>query len=130
MGLRRNDWECSLFAILLAAAGPSVLMEASWSFLLSAVPLKADIVRGSDFALVSLILTVTLGFFAGALCTVRGLLIAIPAAWVVSLLGQTAARSITPAWFCGATLIALALALSTGACLRRIFDKPQGGTFA
>ena len=45
MGLRRNDWECSLFAILLAAAGPSVMMEAWWSFLLSAVPLKAELAK-------------------------------------------------------------------------------------
>ena len=129
MGLRRHDWEYSLFAIVLAAAAPAVLMEAWWIFLLSAVPLKADIVRGGDFILVSLALTATLGLFAGALCTVRGLLLAIPAAWVVALLGQAAVRSITPGWFAGATLIALALALSAGACVRHIFDKPQGGTF-
>ena len=130
MGLRRHDWEYSLFAIVLAAAAPAVLMESWWIFLLSTVPLKADIVRGSDFVLMSLALTATLGCLAGVLCTVCGLLLAIPAAWVVALLGQAAVRSITPAWFAAATLFALALALSAGACVRHIFDKPQGGTFA
>ena len=130
MGLRRNEWEYSLFGILLASAGPAVLMEAWWSFLLGTIPLKADIVRGGDFVLVSLALTGALAVFAGALCTTRGLLLAIPAAWVFSLLGQTAVRSIAPAWFSGATLIILTIALTAGACLRRIFDKPKGGTFA
>ena len=124
VGLRRHDWEYSLLAIVLASAGPSVAMEAWWTLLLSTVPLKADIVRGGDFVLLSLALTTTLGFLAGALCTLRGLLLAVPAAWVLALLGSAAARSVLPVSFCGATLIALAVALSAGACVRRLFDNP------
>src|SRR5262249_46289782 len=96
MGLRRSDWEYSLMAILLASAAPPVLMEFWWRFLLSTVPLKADLVRGADFAAISLALTGALALPAGALCSVRGLLLAIPAAWAFSLLGQSAGHSLAP----------------------------------
>jgi hypothetical protein len=74
-------------AILLASAGSAVLMECWWRYILCQVPLKADVVRGGDFVLLNLALTAALGFFAGMLCTRRGLLLAIPAAWAFSLLG-------------------------------------------
>src|SRR3954453_21344540 len=84
MGLRRTDWECGLLAVLLAGAGPALVMEAWWSWVLSLVPLKADIVRGGDYVLASVALTAALSFLAGVLCTTRGLLLAIPAGWVFS----------------------------------------------
>ena len=120
MGLRRADWEYALLAVMLASAAPALLMEAWWSFLLSAVPLKADVVRGGDFALVSLAVTTLLAFGAGTICTTRGLLLAIPSAWLFSLLGQAAVHSIVPPWFGAATLAALAAALTGGAWIRRI----------
>ena len=130
MGVRRSDWEYSLLAIFLASAAPAVLMEAWWSFLLSNVPLKVDAVRQSDFAAISLAITAVLALCAGAICTTRGLPLAIPLAWIFVLLGQAAVHNLVPAWFCGATLATVALALTLGAWVRRIFDKPSGGTFA
>jgi len=121
MGLRRADWEYALLAVMLASAAPALLMEAWWSFLLSTVPLKADIVRGADFAFVSLAVTALLAFGAGTICTLRGLLLAIPAAWLFALLGQAAVHNLVPPWFAVATLAALSAALAGGACLRRRF---------
>jgi len=102
MGLRRSGWEYPLLAILLASAGSGVLMESWWKYILCQVPLKADLVRGGDFVLLDLALTAALGFFAGMLCTTRGLLVAIPAAWGFSWLGEMAVRIVAPAWFSGA----------------------------
>ena len=127
MGARRGDWEYGLFAVMLATAAPAVLMEAWWSFLLSQVPLKADLTRGADFAAVSLALTALLCVGAGMICTTCGLRWAIPAAWVFVLLGQAAVHNLAPAWLGAITLPAVAAALAAGAWLRRIFD---GGTFA
>lgn len=122
-GLRRAEWEYTLLAILVAAAGPAVVMEGFWSYLLSQVPLKADIVRGVDFVQVSLALTAALSLLAGALCSTRGLLLAVPAGCVFAMLGQAAVRNLVPAWFCPATLAAVAAALIVGACLRRACER-------
>jgi len=130
IGLRRSEWEYPLLAILLASAGSGVLMDAWWKYILCQVPLKADFVRGGDFVLLDLALTAALGFFAGMLCTSRGLLVAIPAAWGFSWLGQMAVRTVAPAWFSGATMLTLAAALAAGAWLRKVVDKPKGGRFA
>jgi hypothetical protein len=130
MGMRRSDWEYSLLAIFVASAAPAVLMESWWSFVLSHVPLKADEMRHSDFAVISLALTAVLALCAGTICTRRGLRLAIPAAWMFVLLGQGAVHNIVPAWFCGASLATVALALTAGAWVRHFFDKPSGGTFA
>jgi hypothetical protein len=130
IGLRRAEWEYPLLAILLSSAGSAVLMECWWRYILCQVPLRADAVRGGDFVLLNLTLTAALGFFAGMLCTKRGLLLAIPAAWAFSLLGQAAAQSIAPVWFSSATMLTLAVALAAGAWLRNVVDKPKGGRFA
>ena len=130
MGMRRSDWEYSLLAIFLASAAPAVLMESWWSFVLSQVPLKADAMRHSDFAAISLALTAVLALCAGTICTTRGLRLAVPVAWIFVLLGQAAVHNIVPVWFCGASLVTVALALITGAWVRHIFDKPSGGTLA
>ncbi len=130
MGVRRSDWEYSLLAIFLASAAPAVLMESWWSFVLSQVPLKADAARHSDFAVLSLALTAVLALCAGTLCTRRGLRLAVPASWVFVLLGQAAVHNIVPAWFCGASLATVALAIAAGAWVRHSFDKPSGGRFA
>jgi hypothetical protein len=127
MGARRGDWEYALFAVMLATAAPAVLMEAWWSFLLSQVPLKAGVVRGADFAAISLAATALLCVGAGVICTTRGLRLAIPAAWAFALLGQAAVHNLAPSWFGAITLPAVAGALAVGALLRRIFD---GGTSA
>jgi hypothetical protein len=122
LGARRGDWEFGLFAVMLAAAGPTLCMEAGWSFILSHVPLKADAVRGVDFAAVSLAFTVLFSVGAGMICTVRGLFWAIPAAWVFSLLAQAAVHNSVPVWFGAATLGTVTGALLGGAWLRRWFE--------
>ena len=130
MGLRRSDWEYSLLAIFLASVAPAVPMETWWSFVLSHVPLKADGMRHGDFAAISLALTAVLAVCAGMICTRRGLRLAIPVAWLFVLLGQAAVHNVVPAWFCGATLATIALALAVGAWVRHFFDTPSGGKFA
>jgi hypothetical protein len=122
MGARRGDWEYGLFAVMLATAGPALLIPAWWSLLLSQVPLKVDIVRGADFAAVSLGVTALLCAGAGIICTLRGLVWALPAAWAFALLGQAAANNLAPAWFGAANVITITFALAAGAWLRRIFD--------
>lgn len=128
--LKEGEWEYALFLILLASAGPSVLMEAWWGYLLSLVPAKASLVRGPDFLALSMAAHAVLGAAAGTLCTPKGLLLGIPAAWVFALLGQSAARSLTPPWFWTAVLFVLALSLAAGAGMRRLVDGPKGGRFA
>ena len=125
MGARRGDWEYGLFAVMLASAGPAIFMEAWWSFILSHVPLKVGAVRGVDFAAISLAITALLSFGAGMICTVRGLLWAIPAAWLFALLAQTAVHNIAPTWFTAATLGAAAVAITLGAYTRRILEGGQ-----
>jgi len=125
MGARRGDWEYGLFAVMLASAGPAIFMEAWWSFILSHVPLKVDAVRGADFAAISLAISALLSFGAGMICTVRGLLWAIPSAWVFVLLAQTAVHNIAPTWFGAVTLAASSAAIILGACTRRIFEGGQ-----
>jgi hypothetical protein len=125
MGARRGDWEYGLFAVMLASAGPAIFMDAWWSFILSHVPLKVGAVRGADFAAISLAITALLSFGAGMICTVRGLLWAIPTAWLFALLGQTAVHTLAPAWFGAATLAAAAAAITLGAWIRRILEGGQ-----
>ena len=125
MGARRGDWEYALMAVMLASAAPAILMEAWWSFLLSQVPLKAGIVRGVDFALVSLAITALLSLGAGMISTTRGLATALPAAWLFALLGQAAVHNLAPSWMAGATLVTVTVTLVAGAWLRRIFDRGQ-----
>ena len=125
MGARRGDWEYGLFAVMLASAAPAILMEAWWSFILSRIPYKAGAVRGIDFAVLSLAVTMVLGSGAGVICTTRGLLWAIPAAWVFALLAQTAVHNLAPTWFGAATVAAIAAAITLGAWLRRYFDGGQ-----
>src|SRR5205809_585378 len=55
MGLRRYEWQLSLLAIFMATAASIVFMDAWWRYILCNIPLKADLARGGDFALVSLI---------------------------------------------------------------------------
>ena len=130
IGLRRGEWEYALLAVGLASAGSAVLMEKWWQYILCQIPLKADLVRGGDFVLLNLAFTAALGFFAGMLCSTRGLLLAIPAAWAFSLLGQSAVQNMAPVWLSGTTLFTLTVALAGGACLRNAVDKPKGGRFA
>jgi hypothetical protein len=129
-GIRGGEWECALLFILLASAGPAVLVEAWWGYLLTLVPYKAALMRGSDFIEVSLALHSCLGLFAGALCARRGLLLGIPAAWMFALLGLAAARSLTAPWFPAVTVLVLTASMVTGAYARRLLEKPQGGRFA
>ena len=75
--------------------------------------------------MLSLAVTMVLGFGAGVICTTRGLLWAIPAAWVFALLAQTAVHNLAPVWLGAATLAAIAAAMTLGACLRRYFDGGQ-----
>jgi len=126
-GLRTADWEYALLMILLASAGPVVLTEAGWGYLLSLVPLKAGVARGADFVLVCLGAHGILGFLAGTQCAARALWLAIPAAWIFAFLGHVAARGATPSWFFAAALLTLAASLGAGAAVRRWFETPQGG---
>src|SRR5262249_36233828 len=125
LGARRGDWEYELFAVLVAAAGPPLLMEAWWSFVLSHVPLKAGDVRGTDFVVLSLALTTVLSFRAGMICTVGGLCRAIPTAWLVALLAESAVHNLAPPWFGMTTREAMTASLVAGALVRRIFDRGQ-----
>jgi hypothetical protein len=125
MGARRGDWEYGLFAVMLASAGPAIFMEAWWSFILSHVPLKVGAVRGADFAAISVAISALLSFGAGMICTVRGLLWAIPAAWLFALLAQAAVHNLAPTWFGAATLAVCSAAIILGACTRRIFEGGQ-----
>jgi hypothetical protein len=122
MGARREEWECGLLAVLLAAAGPALLTEAWWSFLLRQVPLRAGEWRGADFAMFSLAMTALLSFGAGMICSVRSLIWALPAAWIFTLLGLAAAHNSTPWWLGPATLAMGSLGLAAGAWLRKTSD--------
>ena len=62
---------------------------------------------------------------AGMVTTLRGLLLAVPLAWVFLLLGEAATHSIYPAWFRAASLLVVTLALAAGAWTRRKLDKPS-----
>jgi hypothetical protein len=125
MGARRGDWEFALLAVMLAAAGPPLLMEAWWSFVLSHVPLKVSDIRGTDFVVLSLALTALLSFGAGMICTIRGLCRAIPIAWLFALLAESAVHSVAPPWFGTASRGVLTASLTAGAWVRRIFDRGQ-----
>jgi hypothetical protein len=129
MGLRRSEWECALLAIFLASAVPILFMDAWWRYVLCHVPLKADFTRGADFAVITLAYSAVVSICAGAVCTVRGLRLAIPLAWTFVLLGQAATHSIFPAWFSAASLVTVALSLAGGAWVRRILDRPSPGRF-
>jgi len=129
MGLRHADWECALLAIFLASAAPILFMNTWWSYVLGHVPLKCDITRGADFAVISLAYTAALSLCAGAVCTPRGLRLAIPLAWSFVLLGQAATHAIFPAWFSAVSLVTVALALAAGAWVRHILDRPSTGRF-
>jgi hypothetical protein len=121
MGARREDWECSLFAVLLAAAGPALLTEAWWSFVLRQVPLRAGELRGADFAVLSLAMTLVFSLNAGVLCRLRSLVWAIPAAWIFTLLGEAAAHHSTPWWLGAAAVATGSMGLAAGAWLRKTF---------
>jgi hypothetical protein len=123
MGARRGDWEYGLLAVMLAAAGPVLAAEAWWSFVLSQIPLKAGDVRGMDFVVFSLTLSMLLSFGAGMICTLRGLFWAIPTAWLFVLLAQAAIHNLVPVWFGMVTLAAVTVSLAAGAWVRRIFDR-------
>ena len=125
MGLRRWEWEVSLLAIFMASAAPIVFMDAWWRYILCHVPLKADSARGADFALFSLAYMAAVSLCAGMVTTLRGLLLAIPLAWIFLLMGEAATHSIYPAWFRAASLLIIALALAAGAWTRRKYDKPS-----
>jgi hypothetical protein len=123
MNLRRSEWECGLLAIFLASAAPILFMDMWWRYILCHVPLKADFTRGGDFAAISLAYSAAVSFCAGAVCTVRGLRLAIPLAWAFALLGEAATHSIFPAWFTADFLLTIALSLAAGARLRAALDR-------
>src|SRR5947209_278354 len=72
------DWQISCLVILLASAVQTVAFDWFWSLMLSQVPLKADLVRGSDYLVVSLFLTALFSCVAGTLIVGRALALAIP----------------------------------------------------
>ena len=117
--MRGANWELCFMALFLATAGQIVAVDLSWSFLLSQVPLKMDVARGTGYVTASLALTTFAGSLAGTLLTYRGLVLAIPAAGVFILLGWSAMRGVTPGWF-GLGLVALAtLGLTAGSKWRQ-----------
>jgi hypothetical protein len=115
--LRHWNWQLPLLTLLAGCAGPAVLLNAWWRFLLSQIPLKASEVRGVDFAAIELGATFLFSMAAGAGCTWRGLLLAVPAAWGFLWLGQTAAGAVTPLWFGPAGLGCVTVALIAGAAV-------------
>lgn len=123
MGLRRAEWECALLAIFFASAAPILFMDAWWNYVLCHIPLKADFARGADFALISLAYSAVVSACAGAVCTRRGLTLAIPLAWCFVLLGQAATHSVFPIWFNAASLLIAASGLAAGAWLRQRLDN-------
>jgi hypothetical protein len=129
MGLRRWEWECALLAIFLSSATPILFMDAWWRYLLCHVPLKGDLARGGDFAVISLVYSAVVSICAGAVCTVRGLRLAIPLAWTFVLLGEAATHSIFPVWFSAVSLATVAISLAGGAWVRGKLDRPSPGRF-
>ncbi|MEO8596961.1 MAG: hypothetical protein ABI759_26825 [Candidatus Solibacter sp.] len=125
MGLRRWDWECSLLAIFMSAIAPILFMEAWWRYILCQIPLKADSLRGADFALLSLLFLGAVSVCAGTMSTPRGLWLAVPLAWLFVLLGGAATHNTYPAWFHVSSLTVVAFALAAGAWVRRKFDHPS-----
>jgi len=130
MGLRHWEWEFSLLAIFMASAAPVLFIDAWWTYILCNVPLKAEAARGGDFALVSLMYMATVSLCAGMVTTLRGLLLAVPLAWVFLLAGEAATHRTYPAWFFAASLLIVTLALASGAWTRRKFDNPSPETHA
>ncbi|MEO8370157.1 MAG: hypothetical protein ABI806_13230 [Candidatus Solibacter sp.] len=130
MGLRRWEWEFSLLAIFMASAAPVLFIDAWWTYILCNIPLKAEAARGGDFALCSLMYMAAVSLCAGMVTTLRGLLLALPLAWVFLLLGEAATHSMYPAWFRAASLLVATLSLATGAWTRRKLDNPSPETHA
>ncbi len=131
MEVRSGNWQLALLASLLAAIVPTALLDVLWSLLLSQIPLKAGLARGADFAALSLGLMAVLGLAAGA-ASPRSLLgIAIPASWILLLLGSAAARGTPPWWFPWAALVTLTAAMVIGARIalriQRIPQTPSPG---
>ena len=52
-----GNWEPWSIAIFLATAGQIAALDFVWSFILSQVPLKMDITRGTGYLIASLVLT-------------------------------------------------------------------------
>ena len=118
-GLRSSDWQVCWLALPVASAGQILALDFWWSFVLSQIPLKEDVVRGSGYLAASLVITLLSSGLAGTLCTLRGLILALPAAAAFSLLGLSAMRGVTPPFFTGLTLLAGAVGLWAGSLLRR-----------
>jgi hypothetical protein len=123
MSLRQSEWESALLALFLSSAVPILFMDAFWRYVLCHIPLKADFTRGADFAAISLAYSAVVSLCAGAVCTPRGLRLAIPLAWTFILLGQAATHSVFPAWFTVLSLLTTAFSLAAGTKLRRTLDR-------
>jgi hypothetical protein len=104
--IRHARWRAPFLAIVFATLVPALTLDAWWSFILSQIPLKAGLARDAGFLMIDLAVTGILCAGVGVLCSRGGLLFAIPAAWIFTLLAQVIARGTMPVW-CTATLLAV-----------------------
>jgi hypothetical protein len=101
--------------VLFSSFVAPVLLDAAWSLILSQVPLKAGLERDADFLVLQLLLTALLALLAGTACSLRGLLLAIPATAVLTAAALSIARGGTPGWLPVALTFTSALFMALGA---------------
>jgi hypothetical protein len=117
--LSQGEWRFSMLGLLIAATLPLLLFDACWSFVLSQIPLKDGLVRGTDFVLLSIGIQAVSGWFAGAVLRSDRLKLA---SLMVSLTVLTAVnlmRGVTPDGFAIASCFAATAGLNPGAYTRR-----------
>ena len=113
--LRAAEWEITAFALILSTWGQIVVIDRWWSFVLSQIPFKEDIMRGPTYAAIGLAIAFFCTMIAGTRSTARGLILAMPACVLFTMFGLAASWGITPVWFAMAITACNMAGLSIGA---------------
>ncbi|MDX2152178.1 MAG: hypothetical protein SFV54_15680 [Bryobacteraceae bacterium] len=120
MQARSANWEASLLAVFAASAGPILLLDGFWSFILSQVPLRAGVVRGMDYLAMGLWLAGAAGAVAGYACRGRRAFVLAPIAVLFTLLALGAITGVTPFWYRAIITATIGAGVAAGGAL------PQG----
>ena len=116
--LRAAEWEITALALILSTWGQIVLIDRWWSFVLSQIPFKEDIMRGPTYAAIGMAIAFFCTMIAGTRCNARGLILAMPACVLFTMFGLAASWGITPVWFAMAITACNMAGLSTGAAAK------------
>ncbi|HBY62362.1 MAG TPA: hypothetical protein DEH78_21270 [Solibacterales bacterium] len=117
MQARAANWEASLLAVFVAAAGPVLLLDGFWSLILSQVPLKAGVARGMDYLAAGLWLAGVAGALAGFACRGRRAIFLAPLAVLFALLALGAITGVTPFWYRALITATLGAGVAAGAAM-------------